>query len=94
MGMPNAFEQWSAEFEGLGTSTAGNIFIDRVLHKTFISVDERGTRAGAATAVVMADEAMALTTHTVLLDRPFLYMLIDCETNLPFFIGTLTDVGE
>ena len=94
MGMPNAFEQWSAEFEGLGTSTAGNIFIDRVLHKTFISVDERGTRAGAATAVVMADEAMALITHTVLLDRPFLYMLIDCETNLPFFIGTLTDVGE
>ena len=94
MGMPNAFEQWSAEFEGLGTSTAGNIFIDRVLHKTFISVDERGTRAGAATAVVMADECAAIMTHTVLLDRPFLYMLIDCETNLPFFIGTLADPAK
>ena len=93
MGMPSAFKQEAAEFEGLGTSTAGNIFIDRVLHKTFISVDERGTRAGAATAVVMADECAALTMHSVILDRPFVYMLIDTQTNLPFFIGTLTDVG-
>lgn len=91
MGMPRAFDIETAEFKGLGTSIAGNIYISRVIHKTFISVDERGTRAGAATAVECCDEAAMFFEHTIRLDRPFVYMLIDTETNLPFFIGTLTD---
>ena len=94
MGMPDAFSGAAADFSKLGESTAGNIFISRVLHKTFIRVDERGTKAGAATVVEMNDEA-ALEIEDpkqVFLDRPFVYMLIDCETNLPFFIGTMMDV--
>ena len=94
MGMKRAFDVESAEFSGLGVSSAGNIFISRVLHKTFISVDERGTRAGAATVVEFCDEAAMLYEHTIRLDRPFVYMLIDTETNLPFFIGTLMDPGK
>ena len=72
-----------------------NICINRVLHKTFISVSEKGTRAGAATAVEMVAEGALLIEDykTVTLDRPFVYMLIDCQTNLPFFIGTMMDVG-
>ena len=94
MGMPKAFDPNNAEFEGLGTSNAGNIFISRVLHKTFISVGEKGTKAGAATVVEMADGAAAEPQETkeVYLDRPFVYMLIDCENNIPFFIGTMMDV--
>lgn len=74
-----------------------NICINRVLHKTFISVSEKGTRAGAATAVEMvAEGALQIEDYkTVTLDRPFVYLLIDCQTNLPFFIGTMMDVqGE
>ena len=95
MGMTEAFDMYNADFEGLGTSTAGNIYISRVLHKTFISVGEKGTKAGAATVVEMADGAAAEPQEPkeVYLDRPFVYMLLDCENNIPFFIGTMMDVN-
>ena len=86
-----AFNDAAADLSGLGASEAGNLYISRVLHKTYISVDERGTRAGAATAVEVCDMCMPFYQHSVMLDRPFLYMLIDTETNLPFFIGTMMD---
>lgn len=95
MGITEAFDMYNADFEGLGTSTDGNIYISRVLHKTFISVGEKGTKAGAATIVEMKDGAAAEPTEPkeVYLDRPFVYMLVDCENNIPFFIGTMMDVN-
>lgn len=97
MGMPKAFDSANAEFGKLGSSGENNIFISRVLHKTFISVAENGTKAGAATAVEM-NECAALPEEDpveykkVILNRPFVYMLIDCENNIPFFIGTMMDI--
>jgi len=97
MGITDAFDWHVADFSKLGTYQADgmNIFINRVLHRTFISVAEQGTKAGAATAVEMAaGGAMEMPEYKVVqLDRPFVYMLIDCETNLPFFIGTMMDVN-
>ena len=97
MGMTDAFDWQVADFSKLGTYNVDgmNICINRVLHKTFISVTEQGTRAGAATAVEMvAEGAMEIVEFKeVVLDRPFVYMLIDCETNLPFFIGTMMNVN-
>ena len=97
MGMPDAFDWRVADFSRLGTYNVDgmNICINRVLHKTFISVSEQGTRAGAATAVEMvAEGAMEIVEFKeVVLDRPFVYMLIDCESNLPFFIGTMMNVN-
>ena len=95
MGMPVAFDSSKADFSDLGQSTVGNIFIGRVIHKTYISVAEKGTRAGAATVVEMKDESIGepVQAKRVYLDRPFVYMLIDNETNVPFFIGTLNNVG-
>lgn len=96
MGMTDAFSSETADFSGLGTSTMGNIYISRVLHKTAITVAEQGTRAGAATAVEMrAYGAYQVPEHKeVTLDRPFVYMLIDCENHLPFFIGTMEDPSQ
>jgi len=95
MGMTDAFNGDRADFTGLGKSAGGNIFINRVIHKTYIAVDEKGTKAGAATAVEMQKmSAPVKEPETVYLDRPFVYMLLDCETNLPLFIGTVTDIGE
>ena len=97
MGMTDAFDWKVADFSRLGTYNVDgmNIYINRVLHKTFISVTEQGTRAGAATAVEMvAEGAMEIVEFKeVVLDRPFVYMLIDCETNLPFFIGSMMNVN-
>ena len=97
MGMTDAFDWNIADFSKLGTYNVDgmNICINRVLHKTFISVTEQGTKAGAATAVEMVAEGAAEIQEyrEVILDRSFVYILIDCETNLPFFIGTMMDVN-
>lgn len=95
MGMADAFNYTVADFSKLGESTEGNICISRVIHQTYINVDGKGTKAGAATVVEMnAESAMEPLEppKEVYLERPFVYMLIDCETNLPFFIGTMMDV--
>jgi len=89
MGMHDAFDPGTANFAKLGHSTDGNMYISRVLHKTFISVDERGTKAGAVT---LSNPSAVIEYKTVHLDRPFVYMIVDCETNLPIFIGTVVDV--
>ena len=92
MGMTDAFDPYKADFSGLATYNGGNIFINRVLHKTFIAVGEQGTRAGAATVVEMAAEASAPEeVKEVILNRPFLYMIWDRETNMPIFMGTFVD---
>ena len=95
MGMTEAFDADNADFEGLGTSTGGNIFISRVIHKTYISVEEKGTKAAAVTIVEPGDGAAMEPEQPkeVYLDRPFVYMLIDCENNIPFFVGTLMDAA-
>lgn len=93
MGMKDAFNVNNADFSKLGKSTDGNIYINRVLHKTYIEVDERGTKAGAVTAVEMNLESCAPTEpKKVYLDRPFVYMIIDTQTNFPLFIGTVMEV--
>ena len=96
MGMTDAFDWRVADFSRLGTYNVDgmNICINRVLHKTCISVTEQGTRAGAATAVEIAAEGAAeiVEYKKVVLDRPFVFMLIECETNLPFFVGTMMNV--
>lgn len=94
LGMTDAFDGANADFTALGTSDEGNIYISRVLHKTFIQVDEEGTKAGAATAVEAATESAALYPHSVLLNRPFVYMIVDLKTGLPIFLGALTALPE
>ena len=93
MGIKTAFDPNNAELAGIGTWEHGNLYIGKVLHKTYISVAEKGTKAGAVTAEVLSGStAMPLKELEVYLDRPFMYMIIDCENNVPFFIGTVTSV--
>lgn len=89
MGMPTAFSDDAANFTGL--NALGGTYIDDVLHKTFITVDERGTKAGAVTVVGMDVGASAVKPKEVRLDRPFIFMILDERTDLPVFIGYVTD---
>lgn len=66
----------------------------RVLHKAYIAVDERGTKAGAATAVETVYTALEEGVYKVTLDRSFVYAIIDDAIGLPLFIGTVTDIGK
>lgn len=97
MGMEKPFDHREADFSALGHILDHTIYISGVLHKTYIAVDEKGTKAGAVTAVEMQDNAAAILPDeikTVYLDRPFVYMIIDCEESLPIFIGMVRSVEE
>ncbi|MBF7095561.1 serpin family protein [Alkalibacter mobilis] len=88
LGMTDAFDPKVADLSKLGRSSRGNLFIGDVIHKTFISVDEKGTKAGAVTKVEVKDESY-VETKTVKLDRPFIFGILDNRTDLPLFIGVL-----
>ena len=94
MGMTDAFNGAKADFTNMATSTDGNVFMSRVIHKTFIEVSPVGTKAGAATVVEMECESAPVIDkfQTVSLDRPFLYMIIDCENNQPIFMGAVNSI--
>lgn len=91
MGMTDAFQLDAADFSGMVESGEKELFVNQVLHKTYISVDELGTKAGAVTSVQMLT-GEAFIENSVILDRPFVYAIIDNATNLPIFIGTVTDI--
>lgn len=89
MGMPLAFDAMEADFGGMGSYEGGNIYIGNVFHDTFIEVDAEGTRAGAATVVAMEAGGAMETVPSVILNRPFLYAIVDTEANLPIFLGIM-----
>ena len=91
LGIPDAFDGDRADFNKMAASSYGNIYIGEVLHKTFISVDELGTKAGAVTKVEMEDIG-APEAKTVRLDRPFVFAIVENVTGLPVFIGTVMTV--
>ena len=96
MGMADAFDEEKANFSGIGTSKDGNLYMSRVLHKTYICVDGLGTKAGAAATVEIAAELSALQeeTYYVTLNRPFLYAVVEGETGIPLFIGIINTLQE
>ena len=94
LGVKRAFSPIEADLTDMATSEIGNIYISSALHKTYISVDNEGTRAAAVTAIVESVDSEPYYQLTITLDRPFVYMIIENETKLPIFIGTVMDIGE
>jgi len=88
MGMPDAFSG-AADFSGMDGTR--NLFIGDVVHKAFVSVDEAGTEAAAATAVIMFTTAAPTPPIEVRLDRPFIFMIRDIKTRAILFIGRVLD---
>ena len=95
MGIKDAFDMENADFSNIfeKNEVIENLYISDVLHKTYIEVAERGTRAGAATAVIVKDNGVALEeTKKVICDRPFVYAIVDEVNMLPIFIGAYTTI--
>jgi serpin B len=88
LGMPTAFDEVEADFSGM--TTEEQLFISAVLHQTFVAVDEEGTEAAAATAVVM-EEVSAPQYVLFTADRPFLFVIHDVEHGTPLFLGRVVD---
>jgi serpin B len=88
LGMPVAFTE-EADFSGM----TGNrdLMIGDVLHKAFVSVDEAGTEAAAATAVIMKLTSAPADPVQVTVDRPFMFAIRDIQTGVLLFVGRVVD---
>jgi serpin B len=90
MGMEEPFRD-SADFSGM--SKESDLHIDDVVHKAFVSVDEAGTEAAAATGVIVGTTSMPPEPVTVTLDRPFVFLIRDIQTGAILFIGRVMNPG-
>ena len=88
-------EAFGADADFGGITSAEPLQIGAVAHKAYIDVDERGTEAAAATAVVIRTRAAVRPTPpvTMVVDRPFLFAIVDTSTSLPVFLGQVTRPG-
>ena len=88
LGMPTAFSG-GADFSGI--TTAEKLVISAVIHQANIDVDEKGTTAAAATAVVLRATGMPAQPVTLSVDHPFLFALRDVPTGTVLFLGRVGD---
>ena len=94
MGMPDAFSGSAADFSGMDGRKCGDdpgcLVISKVFHKAFVSVDEEGTEAAAATAVAMVTSSRP-EPQPVVIDRPFIFLIRDIATGAIIFVGRVVD---
>jgi serpin B len=93
LGMPLAFDVRRADFSGM-TGTR-DLFISAVVHKAFVDVNEEGTEAAAATAVVMKLRSAAPAGVKLFrADHPFLFLIRDRESGAILFLGRVADPAQ
>jgi serpin B len=88
LGMAQAFSE-QADFSGM--TGQRDLFISEVVHKAFVSVDENGTEAAAATAVIMRATAALAEPVEMTMDRPFIFLIRDLETGAILFVGRVVE---
>ena len=92
MGIVDVFDPSKSDLSGI--TDRYKMYISNVAHKTHIEVNEQGTKAAAATAVQL-DVSGAIPADVnqkdITLDRPFAYAIMDTQTGLPVFMGTVCD---
>ena len=96
MGMSNAFDRGKSDFSSMDGNScfAGDepcLFIREVIHQAFVSVDEQGTEAAAATGVVVQLESEKPDPVLVAIDRPFIFLIRDSDTGAILFLGRVLD---
>jgi serpin B len=89
MGMADAFDPTLADFSGM--IGRPELYIQNVLHKAFVAVDEKGTEAAAATAVIVGITSMPMIDVELTVDRPFVFLIQDNASSTVLFIGRVVD---
>lgn len=95
LGMKTAFARLTADFTGIANpkDVRDRLFVSKVFHKAFVKVDEKGTEAAAATAVVSAKGGGVPTppSFEFIADHPFLFFVVDDASGLVLFTGRVSD---
>jgi serpin B len=89
LGMETAFDPLTADFSGM--TKQERLYISDVIHEAYIAVDEEGTEAAAATAVIMRVASAVMEPKQLIVNRPFLFALRDIDTGAMLFMGRVTD---
>jgi serpin B len=89
LGMQAAFDPQGADFSGIDGTR--ELSISDVIHKAFVSVDEKGTEAAAATAVVFRLTSMPVTDIRLTIDRPFIFLIQDKPSGTILFLGRVLE---
>jgi len=89
LGLTDPFISGVADFSRLSDA---DLYISKVLHKTHLKIDEKGTEAAAATVVIIDETSMPTYDHEIIIDHPFQIYIVDLENNLILFSGSLNDV--
>ena len=94
LGMKDAFDPVKADLTGIAKIESKNMYISKVIHKTHIEVDRKGTKAAAVTSVEVDCESITEPEDpkSVICDRPYVYAIVDTVTMNPIFIGTVNSV--
>jgi serpin B len=92
MGMPDAFDRDAADFSGM--TGKKDLFISNVIHKAFVAVDEEGTEAAAATAVIMEAAGAMMPDASFIADHPFIFIIRDTRSGQILFIGRVLNPTE
>jgi len=92
MGMPSAFVLHSADFSGM-TGTR-DLYISDVVHQAFVEVNEEGTEAAAASAVVMDKSESETRTSEFRVDHPFIFLVRENQTGSILFLGRVVDPSK
>jgi serpin B len=92
LGMPDAFDKDKADFSGM--TGVRDLFISNVIHKAFVAVDEKGTEAAAATAVIMQTTGAIMPDVSLTVDRPFIFIIEDSGSGQILFIGHVLNPAQ
>ena len=87
LGIERAFQEANAQFGNLGQA-GGNIFLTRVIHDTFLKIDEKGAEGAAVTTVGVGVESVP---QPIVFDNPFLVVIRHIDSGIPIFIGKIMD---
>lgn len=85
LGMPDALNPAQADFSGMNGKR--DLYVQAVVHKAVVTVDERGTEAAAATGVVVGVTSAPANPVTLTVDRPFVFLIRDVKTGTVLFLG-------
>ncbi len=92
LGMIDAFDADLADFSGM--TSQKDLFIGDVIHKAFVAVDEEGTEAAAATAVIMEGATARMVDTSLFIDRPFIFVIRDTVNGQILFIGRVLNPAQ
>ncbi len=89
LGMTDALDPNRADFSGM--TGKPDLYITKVLHQAYVAVDEKGTEAAAASAVIMGPTSAMLPPQQLVIDRPFIFLIRDLKSGQILFVGRVLD---